>query len=210
MKNKTLKILLFSFISLTLSQSSNAESLFQLGVSQNAFSIQPKSLYSTVRAKTIGDLVTILLNETYSSSDSVSMQLDKSSSTTDNFSDKINRFLPGSKFDFSTFDGYGGSSEIDNSSNLTRATSIRNTITTQVVQVMPNGNLVVQGKKTVINSKERMEYIISGIVDPRFIDNTGSIQSNLIANLQIAATGKGVVSRGEAEGTFNKIIRLLF
>lgn len=210
MKKKLSAIIALNILTLALTQNAYAESLFRLGVNQNAFPIQPKSLYSSVRAKTIGDMVTILLNEEYKNSDEVTMKLRKSSDTTDNFSDKINRLLPGSKYDFSSFDGYGGNSTVNNTSTMSRKSIMSNTITAQVVQVMPNGNLVVQGKKTVVNSKERVEYLISGIIDPRFIDSTGQIKSNLIANLQVAATGNGAVSRGQSEGTFNKVIRLLF
>ena len=210
MKNKLLIILTLNIFTVLLTQSVNAESLFRLGINQNAFPIQHKSLYSTVRAKTIGDLVTILLSETYSNSDAVTMKLTKNSSTTDNFTNKINQLIPGTKHDLGNFTGYGGNSSINNTSTTSRVSTMTNTVTAQVVQVMPNGNLVVQGKKTVINSKERVEYLISGIIDPRFIDNTGKITSNLVANLQVAATGKGAVSKGESEGTFNKLIRVLF
>lgn len=210
MKSKISLILILNILTVLLSQSVKAESLFRLGIDQNSFPVQPKSLFSSVRAKTIGDMVTILLNENFSNSDVVSMKLSKNSSTTDNFTDKINALLPGTKYDLTSFDGYGGNSAVTNTSTMTRKSTLTNTITVQVVQVMPNGNVVVQGKKTVINAKERVEFLISGIIDPRLIDSKGKIDSNLVSNLQIASTGKGAVSKGQSEGTFNKLIRVLF
>jgi flagellar L-ring protein precursor FlgH len=211
MKSKISLIIILNILTILLtSQSVKAESLFRLGIDQNSFPMQPKSLFSSIRAKTIGDMVTIILNEKFSNSDAVTMKLTKTSSTTDNFSDRINKLLPGTKYDLANFDGYGGNSTVNNTSTVSRQSTMTDTITVQVVQVMPNGNIVVQGKKTLINAKERVEFLISGIIDPRFIDNTGKINSNLVSNLQIAATGKGAISKGQSEGTFNKLIRVLF
>lgn len=105
---------------------------------------------------------------------------------------------------------FGGSSDVGNNAKIERTTTLEDQITTQVVQILPNGNLVIQGKKTAINSGERVDVIISGIVDPRFLDGVGRINSNQIANLQIAVTGKGTISRSNDEGTVNRFVRYLF
>ena len=69
-------------------QSANAESLFVLGTSQSFYS-EPKSLFGGVRARSVGDIVTIVLSENISFNDSLNYTSDRSSNTVDNF--KIGR-----------------------------------------------------------------------------------------------------------------------
>ena len=75
---------------------------------------------------------------------------------------------------------------------------------------MPNGNLLVQGKKTLVNANERVDLLVSGIVDPRWIDQQGEISSNQVANLQFAMSGAGTVSRGQNEGILYRFMRYIF
>jgi flagellar L-ring protein precursor FlgH len=186
-----------------------AESLFRTGVSQNVYTVQPRSLYGTVRAKSIGDLVTIIIEQSISTADNVQFNVKKSSTTTDNFSSILNNVFHSNKM-VPDVNGFGGASETKNQSTLTRTSTLKDTMTAQVVQILPNGNLVVQGKKVAMNSGEKVDIILSGIVDPRLLDNQGRISSNLVANLQIGVVGQGSVSRSDSEGTFSKVLRYLF
>ena len=52
--------------------------------------------------------------------------------------------------------------------------------------------------------------LISGIVDPKWINQSGKINSSQVANLQFAMSGAGTVSRGQNEGILNKAIRSVF
>lgn len=184
------------------------ESLFRGSVSHSIHPSQPRALFGTVKARTIGDLVTVIVSEEVDFSDNLQLSVNKSSSTTDSFSGLLNRLLPGKLVP--NLNDYGGGVQAGDQSSIARKAKLNDTITAQVMQVLPNGNLLIQGKKTSINAGERMEVLMSGIVDPRLIDNTGSIESNLVANLQVAVTGKGTVSRSNSEGVLNKVIRQLF
>lgn len=208
MKTKLSKIIVTSIILAAISSPVYAESLFRTGVSQNAYAIQPRPLFSSVRARTIGDIVTIVINEEVETSDDLKMNIKKSSAITDNFSSLINRFLPFNLIP--NVDKFGGGSQTGNQSTIARKTTVNNTITAQVVQILPNGNLVVQGKKTALNSVDRVEVLLSGIIDPRLLDSTGKIDSSLVANLQIGVIGKGTISNSGSDGTVNKALRYFF
>lgn len=216
MRRKLSKILIILMVINIVTSPVLAESLFRTGVSQNIYTIQPRSLFSTVRAKSIGDLVTVLIDQEVTTSDNVQLNVKKSSDTTDNFSSTLNTILPNSIKKYlpndqvPNMDDFGGGSETKNQTSLTRTSKFKDTITTQVVQILPNGNLVVQGKKIAVNAGERVDIVVSGIIDPRLLDNQGRIASNLVANLQMAVVGKGTVSRSDSEGTVNKIFRYLF
>ena len=158
-----------------------SESLYYMQASQTGGYSEPKSLYGSVRARSLGDLLTIALDESVTSNDSLQFSSSRDSTTVDNFTNLINRLLPGKIFN-----------------------------TVQVVQVMPNGNLVVQGKKTIMSANERMDLLVSGIVDPRWISNAGVVSSKNVANLQFAMSSQGSTSRGGNEGIINRAIRYLF
>jgi len=208
------KILIYPALLMLIGSSVSAESLFQTGVSQAVYPMRPKSLFNTIKAKTIGDIITIIIDENALTTNNVKLTVSDNSSMGDSFSSTLNNIFSshrkGVRTDIPDLDGFGGTSSTSNSANVQRSMQLTDTITAQVVQVLPNGNLVVQGKKVAINSGEKTQIIISGIVDPRFITNAGTIQSKNIANLQFASIGNGTVSRHDSEGLINRIFTQLF
>ena len=206
------KSLIITMVILMSSVPACAESLFQTGISENyAYgSIQPRSLYNSGRARGVGDIVTIELDETIATNDTMKYQLERSSELNDSFSGLINKALPEKWRIPNELNGFGGGQSVNNTVTRNRAVSYENTVSTQVTQVLPNGNLLVQGKKATINNGEKVNLIISGIVDPRWITREGTIESGKVANLQMAFVGDGTVSRSDNEGLVNKFVRFLF
>lgn len=194
---------------MSVMQAAQAESLFVLGASQSFYAAEPKSLYGSVRARSVGDLVTIILSERVTFSDSLNYAAERSSNTVDNFTTFINKLLPGVPLN-NQFNNFGGSNTVDSQTSNERSLNVSDYVTVQVVQLLPNGNLMVQGKKTLLNGNERVDLLVSGVVDPRWINDTGQVSSRNVANLQFALAGKGSISRGSNEGIFNRVIRYLF
>ncbi len=200
------KLLITIAIIMTTIVSVNAESLFTLGASQH-YQGTPRSLFGGVQARQIGDLISIIMSENISMNDNLSYSSAKESTTTDTFTTFINKWFGLSVKDSN---GYGGSNEVSNSANGSRAMTIGDRIAVQVVQQLPNGNLSVQGKKTLVNGNERMDFIVTGVVDPRWLNVNGEIYSYNVSNLQFALSGRGSISRSQNEGIFNRFIRYLF
>ncbi len=194
---------------MSVMQAAQAESLFVLGASQSFYAAEPKSLYGSVRARSVGDLVTIVLSENITFNDALNYAAERSSNTVDNFTTFINKLLPGVPLN-NQFNNFGGSNTVDSQTSNERSLSVSDYVTVQVVQLLPNGNLMVQGKKTLLNGNERVDLLVSGVVDPRWINDTGQVSSRNVANLQFALAGKGSISRGSNEGIFNRVIRYLF
>ena len=182
-------------------------SLFALSTSQN-YNASPKSLFAGVRAMGIGDLISIKIEESLRTTDTMAYNSDKSSNTVDNFTTYIKNWLPFYKID--PANNFGGQNTVENSANTTRNLAFGDTISTQVVQMLSNGNMMVQGKKTLVNNNERVDLIVTGVVDPRWIDQNGQISSTKVANLQFALSGRGSLSRGQNEGVINRVIKYLF
>ncbi len=196
-----LSIILTSFMSI------QAESLFSLNASQNA-TIEPKALYSSVRARGVGDLVSIVIDEAPTMADSGTYSTSKSSSLAENLTTALNTIFK-TKLK-GALDGTNGQLDVSGGTQLTRSLSLSDIVVAQVVQVLPNGNLLVQGKKSLVNQNERLDLIISGIVDPKWINQAGEISSSQVANLQFAMNGAGTVSRGQNEGILDRTIRTIF
>lgn len=185
-----------------------AESLFVLGAQQH-YQGAPHSLFGGVQARQIGDLISIRMAESVSVNDNLTYSSKKESKTTDSFTSFIREWLHlGSLLKNS--DGYGGTNEVSSSGQGQRALSMGDRIACQVVQQLPNGNLAVQGKKTLVNGNERVDFIVTGVVDPRWLNVDGEIYSYNVSNLQFALSGRGAVSRSQNEGIFNRFIKYLF
>ncbi|MBR2068760.1 MAG: flagellar basal body L-ring protein FlgH [Candidatus Gastranaerophilales bacterium] len=185
----------------------NAESLFSLNASQSAL-IEPRALYSSVRARGVGDLVSIVIDEAPAMTDNGTYSTEKTSSLAENFTNAFNQIFK-TKLK-GALNGTNGNLSVDGSTQVSRNLTLSDTVVAQVVQVLPNGNLLVQGKKSLVNQNERVDLIISGIVDPKWINQSGEINSSHVANLQFAMNGAGTVSRGQNEGVLDRAIRTLF
>ena len=183
-----------------------AESLFTLGATQHYQGV-PRSLFGGVQARQIGDLISIIMNENITLSDNLTYSAEKSSTTVDTFTTFLNKWLGVSLKDSN---GFGGSNEVSNSAVGSRSMKLGDKIACQVVQQLPNGNLSVQGKKTIVNGNERMDFIVTGVIDPRWLNVNGEISSNNVSNLQFALSGRGTISRSQNEGIFNRFIKYLF
>jgi flagellar L-ring protein precursor FlgH len=83
------------------------------------------------------------------------------------------------------------------------------TVSCQVVQVLPNGFLVVQGRKSIFANQERQDLYITGIVNPFYLNSRNTISSNQVANLQMNVVGKGPLTRQQGDGVLGKYFQFM-
>ena len=77
-------------------------------------------------------------------------------------------------------------------------------ISVSVVEVLPNGNLVIRGEK-VVTINQGNEYLrISGMISPRDIDADNSISSKRVADAQISYVGDGPTNDANVIGWLGK------
>ena len=116
MKQLTKKSLIIMMILLGVgSTSAYGESLFTMSAMQT-YMAEPKSVFGSVRARSVGDVVTIVLNETVKSADTLSYDSERSSLTTDNFTNLLNKVLPGRPLN-DKWNEYGGGNTVTSSSS---------------------------------------------------------------------------------------------
>lgn len=100
-----------------------------------------------------------------------------------------------------------GQTQLQGQGTTSRDNTLTTTLTAEVVSVLPNGNLVVQGQKDIMVNSERQVVTVRGIVRPDDLSPTNSVQSDRLARLEVHVNGKGVVE--DAVRRPNILYRLL-
>ena len=170
------------------------------------------SLFSDPRASGIGDLITVLVDESTSLTSSQQTSREKSS----NIANEVKQFLfspIASKF--GTKKGELPKTEISTSSGseggglVTNRQTLRSRASVIVVDVLPNGNFIIEGVRAVSFSGQQYYAKLRGIVRPYDVSRTNTILSSSIADARIEYVSQGSLSNAEKEGwlsrTLNKI-----
>lgn len=135
-----------------------------------------------------GDLVTVLISETQNVRNQEASDLSKST----NLNYKINLFdikpdafttLP--KLDADSTDGFIGAAKYEKSGAFTAR------LAAVVVDVLPNGNLVISGRREIKIDRETKLIEFSGVVRRFDIAGDNSVASELVANAQVVYKGSG-------------------
>jgi flagellar L-ring protein precursor FlgH len=156
-----------------------------------------RSFFKDQRAHQIGDLLTVTVNIT----DQANFANETQRSRTATEDSGITAFLGSSLFGqraqsvlpgrFLTADSTMGT---DGKGTITRQETLQTNVAAIVTQVLPNGNLVVEGKQEIRVNYEKRELIVAGIVRPEDIQSDNTIDSSKIAQARIAYGGHGEIS----------------
>lgn len=171
-------------------------SIFQAGRSIRLFEDQ--------KAYRIGDVLSIILSESTNASKSAA-----TSTTKDDDVDISAGILLGGT---PTFKGnsiltntFGGNRAFSGSGDSEQSNSLSGEITAMVVDVLPNGNMVIRGEK-IIGLNQGSEYIrISGVVRPQDVSSDNVVLSQKIANARIYYGGGGVVAESNTKGWLSRL-----
>ena len=101
-------------------------------------------------------------------------------------------------FDAGNMIGMGGESSAQGSGSVNRSERVSLTIAVVVTDVLPNGNLIIQGRQEVRTNREVRELTVAGIVRPEDISSANTVQHDQIAEARISYGGRGDISRVQA------------
>ncbi|OEU76366.1 MAG: flagellar biosynthesis protein FlgH [Desulfuromonadales bacterium C00003107] len=168
------------------------------------------SLFGDIKASQVGDILTVAIFEQASASREATTETDRSSSSKAG----ISKFL-GFETDFDAINSAIDPTQLiatnyDNDFKGTGSTSRKEnlvaTLSTRVVEVFPNGNLRIEGGKTITVNREEQIIVLTGIVRPNDISTQNIINSKYVLDAKIAYTGKGVISDKQGPGWMTRIL----
>lgn len=167
------------------------------------------------KARAVGDIVTVKIVEVNSAENSAKTETSRSSEVTMG----INTFfgVP-SHFGLDKVWSGGfkpevkasGGSDFTGDGTTSRSVKFIATISCQVVEVLPNGNLVIEGVRQVRINREREFITLRGVVRPEDIGPDNTVLSTAIADAQIEYSGKGVISDNQGPGWFTRVLNLFW
>ena len=100
--------------------------------------------------------------------------------------------------------------QFNGSAQLTSDRSFTDRITVTVVDVMPNGNLVVEGYRSRVVAGEQRMLRVTGIVRPTDIGAQNTVQSQFMANFRISYLGRGPESSFVNQSYLGRAMNLLW
>jgi len=100
--------------------------------------------------------------------------------------------------------------ETDNEAKTSKKMKLYATIKAEVVEVLPNGNLVIEAKKNRQINEEKETITLTGVIDPDDLDSTGSITSDDVAQLRVTYTGRGSVSDAQRRGILTRVLDFIW
>jgi len=166
------------------------------------------SLYEDMHARRVGDIITIVLSEKTNASKQAATSTSKDTSVDlanpTLFGKSLKFGLPrpfNSKLNNATLEtNISGSNAFDGAGDSKQSNSLTGNITVTVAEVLPNGNLIVQGQKRVTINQGDELVRFSGIVRPQDISPDNTVISTKVANARIAYVGEGMVADANQEG----------
>lgn len=154
-----------------------------------------RAFFKDQRAHQIGDLLTVAVNITDKANIENDTQRSRTNKEDSGITDFIgaktitqaNKILPGRILTADSTASSEGKGSVD------RKEALQTNVAAVVTQVLPNGNLVVEGKQEIRVNYEIRELIVAGIVRPEDIQSDNTIDSTKIAQARIAYGGRGQI-----------------
>ena len=178
----------------------SADSLWNQGLSRN--------MCGDKKAQTVGDILTILIQE----NNGATRQNNTTTSKKTSLNAAIASVLYGpSVSGLLTKKGalpainYTSDAEFNGGGSINNAETITAQVSVKVVDVLPNGNMVVEGQLHTAFSGEKQDAIVRGTVRPDDVMANNTLYSYNIADATIQFMSKGTITDAQRKGWFTRV-----
>jgi len=162
------------------------------------FSNEARGFFKDQRAHRIGDILTVIVTIDDNAQISNATSRKRSAANEANIGTSLGSVfgtsVPGVDFDATGGLSTGGSMTDGGNGSVNRSETLQTNVAVVVTQVLPNGNLVIEGRQEVRVNFEVRDLIIAGIVRPMDIQSDNTIMSDKIAEARIAYGGRGQIT----------------
>lgn len=165
------------------------------------------NLFADQKASRVGDIITVRVVEHLDTSDEGKTSSSKNADGS--VGDGENKGGTG-LLSFIRALGFGSVSNYQGNSKSERTLDTGTTLSCLVVEVLPNGNLIIQGDRQIVTHAERMTMRFSGVVRPIDITHDNIVTSNKVANAELVITGRGTVTRTQRPGVITQVLQAIF
>ncbi len=167
------------------------------------------SLVRDPKAFRINDLLTVVLNERSIGTTESNTDLNRSSES--DFGASVLFGLEDDNPQTGSFNvnnafKAGSASKFSGDGTTARSTTLSGTITTRVMRVLPNGDLVVAGQKNVIVNRERQVLTLVGSVRSVDVGSDNRVASSIVGDLTVRLWGRGEIDTTTRQGWFQKMM----
>jgi flagellar L-ring protein precursor FlgH len=164
------------------------------GVSGGVFSADTVALTSDARAFRIGDVVTVLLQETTQASKKAGTSFSKGSNVAVDPISALGKSFP------KTAIGINADRSFQGDATSTQQNALTGAVTVIVQEVLPNGLLRVAGEKRLQLNQGEEFLRLAGYLRAADIDNDNQVSSLRVANARIAYSGQGSLADANSPG----------
>ncbi len=160
------------------------------------------NLFNDHRAHAVGDVITIIINESSSAKRAGSASNKKDASTSLEDGTGMLKFI--SALGGSSSDSFSADGSLSNSNKVTGR------ITVKVVEVQPNGQLMIKGTQTIKQNTDEQTITITGVVRPEDVTANNTVASSNVADATLKIEGKGPIAGKQRQGILTQIFNFLF
>ncbi len=170
---------------------------------------QQIELFADLKARRVGDVLTIRLTESTNASKSAVTKTAKTTTVNNTGPTILGRTITtGGVPIFTTT--LAGAQSFDGEGSSTQGNTLAGSLTVTVMAVQPNGNLVVQGDKTLkLNQGDEFVHV-SGVVRIADIATDNTVSSDKVADAHISYSGKGVINSANRMGWLARFFNSVF
>lgn len=166
------------------------------------------------KARRKGDIVTILISESASASKAAATDTSRDSKIAAGMPNFLGLEATGALnkqfFDLKNLLNASASSSFAGSGSTSRKETLTATISAKVIEVLPNGNLQIEGRRNVKVNNEDQIIVVEGTVRPSDIGQDNVVSSSFVADAKITYTGKGIISDRQSPGWLMNIIEKIW
>ena len=168
-------------------------------------------LTSDRRARAVNDLITVRVVENIEAAGSADSQLNKASSASASVPSLfgVESKLP-SMIDPTNLASASADSSFKGGGTTSRTSQLTATMTARVAEVLPNGDLVLEGVRELDLNGERQIVVLTGIVRPMDVRRNNSVLSTQVGQLRIQYYGRGLMKDNLKPGWLVRVLNKVF